>query len=180
MLLLFFLTTYFLATTQEWFMHKYLMHTNTIQSLFNNHILHHKKTKADYSIKNNDSDYICIDMSTVNDLIQAAFLVIINSSILYLLFTPYISIITILLSVTILFTMNILIWNTLHPYVHHLNAYDICNFPKGITSSFINENNIYIKWVVDNHKSHHYNSKGNFNIVFPGADYLFGTYNNKY
>ena len=42
-----------------------------------------------------------------------------------------------------------------------------------------NENNIFSCWIVNNHKAHHYNPRGNFNIIFPGADFIFGTYNTK-
>jgi hypothetical protein len=179
-LILFLITSYLLATTQEWLIHKYLMHSNIITTLHDEHINHHKKTKKDYSITYYDSDYICVNMTSINDIIQAIILIFINSYILYSLFTPYVSIFAIILTVTILFTINILIWNTLHPYVHNLDPYTVCNFPKGLYESLINKNNIYVNWAINNHKSHHYNSKGNFNIVFPGADYLFGTYNNKY
>ena len=37
------------------------------------------------------------------------------------------------------------------------------------------EKNMIIKWFIKNHKNHHDNKDTNYNIVFPGADYLFGT-----
>jgi hypothetical protein len=34
----------------------------------------------------------------------------------------------------------------------------------------------YTRWMVSNHVGHHVvRGRGNFNIVFPGPDYLFGT-----
>ena len=38
-------------------------------------------------------------------------------------------------------------------------------------------NTPYVKWLIANHQEHHNHTNSNFNIVFPGADYLFGTYN---
>ena len=38
-------------------------------------------------------------------------------------------------------------------------------------------NTSYIKWLITNHQAHHKYTNSNFNIVFPGADYLFNTYN---
>ena len=52
-----------------------------------------------------------------------------------------------------------------------MDAYEIC-IPKGVPRKYINEDNVYVKWVVNNHRAHHDNSNGNYNIVFPGADFF--------
>ena len=44
------------------------------------------------------------------------------------------------------------------------------------------KNNLYVKWVIDNHILHHVRKehrKGNYNIIFPGADFVLGTYHTK-
>lgn len=178
--LFFFTTSYLMSTIEEWFIHKYLMHNKAILSLYNNHITHHAKTNPDYSINDSNLSYICVDVSSLNDIIQIFFVFSINSGILYVLFNPYISLLTISCTVSALLGINILLWNTYHSYIHKLDGSKICNFPKGLSKNFIdkyfNENNIYVKWIINNHKQHHNNCRTNFNIVFPGGDYLFGTY----
>ena len=68
-----------------------------------------------------------------------------------------------------------------HTHLHHFEPDDICNNSLyGINKKYIDENNPYIKWVLDNHKAHHYykgTEKGNYNIIYPGADYILGTHN---
>jgi len=70
------------------------------------------------------------------------------------------------------------VWNSLHSYVHYLEVGSYCS--TGISLDKIGTNNAYIQWALNNHRAHHYfkgAEKGNFNVVYPGADYFFGTYN---
>ena len=178
MFFLFFLTAYFLATIEEWFIHKYLMHTNIIPELHNNHMTHHKKTKQDLS--SDRDEYICVDVSSIRDVIQIITLTSINSGFLYIIFSPYISTLTIVITSASLLGINILVWNTYHPYIHKMDGSKICNYPKGLSYKYLqNTSNVYTDWVVNNHKIHHKYSAFNFNIVYPGADYLFGTNKSK-
>ena len=168
-IIIFAATVYLLATIQEWALHKYLMHSNTIPSLHNNHILHHKTTNADYSIEDNNPKYVCINIASVNGIIQLAIIYSINTSILYLMFSPMISYTVISWTIITMLSINIILWNQYHSYVHNVEC-DLLRIA-------VNEQNWYVNWLVSNHRMHHTNSKGNYNIVFPGGDYLFGTHN---
>ena len=73
------------------------------------------------------------------------------------------------------------VWNTLHSYIHKLEVNQICkNAVYGVPKEHVNEENPYVKWSLENHKAHHYfkgDEKGNWNVVFPGTDYILGTHN---
>jgi len=75
--------------------------------------------------------------------------------------------------------IHMVIWNTMHSYVHFFDVNKICNV-NGIPKEYIDENNVYVNWSLENHRAHHFyknDEKGNWNVVFPGADYIFGTNN---
>ena len=60
-------------------------------------------------------------------------------------------------------------WDFLHYSFHQISELD----------KFKN-NNLFL-WLFKNHSYHHLvkgETKGNYNIIFPGGDYLFNTYNN--
>jgi len=179
MYLIFITTLYAAFSVQEWLAHKYLMHTHlnikALQKVYANHLRHHNKTKHDYTIENNDPEYICVDLSTLDDFFQYVLLYTVNTGIFYIFFKNELTFTTISIHVHLFLIVNILVWNTFHSYIHGLDAYEICK-PPGIPRRFINEKNIYTRWLIENHKAHHSNPKGNYNIVFPGADYLFGTH----
>ena len=89
----FFATSYFMATFQEWVIHKYLMHNHNtlIKSIYNNHQYHHKIIKSDYSIQSlEDSKYICQNIISIDGLLQFIIILSINTTFLYQLFSPYI------------------------------------------------------------------------------------------
>lgn len=177
----FFITAYLLASIEEWLAHKYIMHTkmkstSIFDNAYINHIKHHKNTNNDYSIKTGNPDYICFEIFSADGIVQSFVVLFTNSSILFVLY-PSISAYVILSTNIFLLVANIFIWNTFHAYIHNMDAYKICS-PSGLPRYYIKENNMYSSWLINNHKCHHTNSKGNFNIVFPGADFIFGTHNN--
>lgn len=178
-MILFFISLYLSATIQEWIFHKYLLHTKTynlIENMYKNHMLHHSNTMSDYRIKNDNSEYICFDFFSIDGIVQSVVIFYINTGFFYVFFHPNISVTIIHLSVAFMLFCNIFIWNTIHSHVHGFDASKICS-PKGISNSnmLLLENNIIINWFIKNHQKHHDNKETNFNIVFPGADYLFGT-----
>ena len=72
----------------------------------------------------------------------------------------------------------IIIWNSMHPYIHNEDASKRCKLY--FSKSYVDKvkNNFYVRWIILNHKLHHIRKgdrKGNYNAVFPGGDYLFGT-----
>jgi len=73
-----------------------------------------------------------------------------------------------------------MLWNTIHPKMHDFKLK--LKLKDGIPEfKGINMNNPMYQWLWYNHAIHHLqkDNKGNYNIVFPGADFLLGTYHNK-
>jgi hypothetical protein len=143
-------------------------------NMFLEHMIHHSSTKEDYTMSDGSSDYICFEVFFEDGLAQMVSVFIINSGFLYVLFYPTISLIVILLSVAFMLCCNVVIWNTVHSYVHGFDASKICSPPR-VSNAIINEQNPIMRWFIQNHRDHHDHKKTNFNIVFPGADYLLGT-----
>ena len=174
-MLLFCVVSYLLASIEEWMFHKY-MHLKLNHSIQKTHMLHHAHSNENYEVLATLSDDICFDIRNYNDLLQFLLFLVGNSAFLNLLF-PDVSIITVTVTTSGLLTFNIFIWNTYHSYIHGLDSYTIC-FLKGIPRKYVPIKNIYADWIIKNHQTHHKYPTGNFNIVFPGADYLFLTYKN--
>jgi len=138
-------------------------------------MLHHKNTQNDYSIINNNPEYICFDVLSIDGIVQLIIVFSINTAFFYMLFHPSISLPIISATVIIMLFINIIVWNTYHAYVHGFDPAIICS-PKGVKRSNIHESNYISGWLISNHRTHHDNKNTNYNIVFPGADFLFGTY----
>ena len=174
---IFFISAYLAASFQEWFAHKYLMHQKSLtflNSLYNNHLLHHKNTLADYTIKNGKTDYICFDLMTIDGMVQTGVVFLLNVGIFSVIFYPHVSLTIISITVCVLLFVNILVWNVVHSYVHGFDSSIICS-PMGVSNRVISEKNPVIKWLSDNHKKHHDKPTTHYNIVFPGADHIMGT-----
>ena len=173
MYIVFLLSAYCLASIEEWLAHKYLMHTNTgfFTNLYKNHQNHHLNTNSDYTMKNGDHQDICHDVSTIDGIWQMVAIIALNTGIFYAIFYKSIPFYAIFSTNAALILLHVFIWNTFHSYIHGFDASKICF---GIPRKYIdNNNNVYVKWMIDNHRAHHDNCKGNFNIAFPFADYLF-------
>merc|ERR1719399_1781036 len=64
-------------------------------------------------------------------------------------------------------------WNTLHGDIHDYYEENDGGFPRVEFLSWLTP---YTRWLVTNHVGHHVvHGEGNYNIVFPGPDYLWGT-----
>ena len=183
-MILFLGCVYLAASLQEWFFHKFLMHHplpwRGFHGLYVKHQFHHSQSKGtdgDYSVRDNPFNYICFDVLSMDGIVQTALVFSINTGFFYMLF-PSLSLWTLATPVAIMLAINIGFWNTIHPLVHGLDPVATC-FPPGLPLS---KENIWIQWWIDNHQRHHDNHQRhhdnpqcNFNIVFPGADYLLGT-----
>jgi hypothetical protein len=164
-MLVFFTVSYLLATTQEWLFHRY-MHIANASQIQKNHQKHHASKEF--------SDDICFDIRNGTDFFQLFLFFMGNNTALGLLFYPSVSLVCISTTSAFLLTFNIFVWNTYHPFIHGLDGFALC-FLKGIPRENVPTLNLYSSWVIENHLNHHLHPNGNFNIVFPGADYLFGT-----
>ena len=66
-----------------------------------------------------------------------------------------------------------LYWQTLHGDIHEYYTDPQSGLKR---ANFLSMESPYTRWVVENHVGHHVlRGKGNYNIVFPGPDYLWGT-----
>ena len=166
-MLLFFAVSYLFATFQEWYFHKY-MHGNSGSTIQKTHQRHH--TNQDDAVTL--ADDICFG---ITDIFQFILFFAGNSAVLALMFYPSVSLITISITSSSFLTFNIFVWNTYHAYIHGSDAFSLCHL-KGIPKEHVpTTGNWYSFWIIENHKTHHMHPNGNFNFVFPGADYLFGT-----
>lgn len=144
-------------------------------SIQKTHMLHHTHTdNTTLQVSVSHSDDICFDIRNVNDSLQLVYFLVGNTSLLSFFF-PSVTVSTVTVTTAGLLAFNIFVWNTYHSYIHGLDSYTIC-FLKGISRKYVPTKNIYANWVIRNHQTHHRFPSGNFNIVFPGADYLFFTY----
>ena len=140
------------------------------------HILHHKNVNSntEFTLKDDTLPGICFD----NKISIILFIIIFI--ITYGLFHRLVSLNVILITCIVYSIYNKMMWNSLHSYVHNIDVYKICdNSVLNISKPYVNENNIYINWIIKNHQAHHYykdKEKGNYNILFPGADYILGTH----
>lgn len=176
---LFFLTcVYWVASFQEWFFHKYWMHRKSyplFDNLYRNHIAHHENTKKDYSMRNGKSDYICVEVFTTDGVIQIGFVFTLNVGFFYAL-DSFFGVGLPLISATVagMLLVNVVVWNTIHPYVHGFDPYTVCS--QGVSQKYLPKKNLVFEWLVDNHRKHHDHRDVHYNIVFPGADYVMGTH----
>lgn len=154
-MLLFFTVSYLFATFQEWYFHKY-MHGSSGSTMQKNHQRHHTTIDLLYEPSSED---ICFDIQNKTDIFQFLLVFTGNTAVLSFMFYPSISLITISITSSSLLTFYILVWNTL----------------KCVPREYVPTVNWYSSCIIDNHQKHHLFPAGNFNIVFPGADYLFGT-----
>lgn len=170
---LFFCTAYLFATVEEWLFHKF-MHLGNTNSIQRNHMIHHLQSSNVIKPTHNYAENICFDFKNWNELSQVILFGFGNSVLLSAIF-PTVSIYTVILTNSGLLAYNILAWNTYHSFIHGFDAFTLCGL-KGIPRKYVPTQNIYSKWVIENHQTHHMYPTGNFNIVFPGADFIFMTY----
>lgn len=65
------------------------------------------------------------------------------------------------------------LWQTLHGDIHEYYT----EYGQGLSrTDALSQDTLYTRWMVSNHVGHHVvKGQGNYNIVFPGPDYLWGT-----
>ena len=191
---LYILLMYWVSSFMEYALHKYIMHCyihipwldkisseNAVirraQDSCHGHRIHHLDVNSDMSLKGGDSHVDELFFHWKPFSITAIFVLILG----------YIMILILGLNITvskhILCTMLIaliggFVWNTIHPAMHNRNDLHVpltLGIPR-IPNDHMNSDNIYYA----NHDMHHQvkgMSKGNYNIVFLGADELLNNNN---
>ena len=154
----------------EWVIHKYIMH-NTEGSfgrfIFgDNHIVHHMQVNSDMTLKEGE-EHVGLYFGVFETLAVSVLFMVVQRIIMY--------IINFDCKITYSFGISLAVglfykflWDFLHYSFHDLT--DDLEINKLIP---------YFYWWVKNHAYHHLvkgEAKGNYNIIVPGADFLFGTY----
>jgi hypothetical protein len=194
-LLFFLILTYIFVSISEWIFHKYIMHELGIIGKFikrtvnvdNGHITHHKKTflnqKLDDTHDNEGLVFNYINLET--------FLLTFTYGLFAIMLWKYTFIkkeISIYLLLVLIVTINVLYiwcWGSIHTSYHHV--YIESNKKQSddsITMSPLpffkpNQSNYLYKYLYKYHTLHHLNkgeNKPNFNVIFPFADFILGTY----
>jgi len=176
------LVTYCMYSLSEHLFHRFVMH-NPNMKFGRNHITHHAHVQKDMSLNTKGTDYAGLEHEglylygwrSFGGMIAGA---IVGSSILIFGFgtAPMPTFILWL----IFPAWQLCCWNSMHAMMHGRCGYTEgqplalpYGFAKWLTNFW------YFSWVVRNHTLHHENKgegKGNFNIVWPGADFFLGTY----
>lgn len=171
---------YLLLSLLEWVIHRYIMHSpNTTLGKY--HILHHKSTNVHTMAITHDerlgeTQNLCMDEYTLYAVVTILpiyffALMRVTKNKIFIFYS--------LMIFGILALFHVLVWNSVHSYMHNEDASKRCKLYINRDKIKQMQNDRYIKWVIRNHVTHHVrkgNNKGNYNIVFPGADYIFGTY----
>lgn len=185
--------TYLILSFGEWFLHKYVQHgdpeklkkifcgklSRTLVAHAEAHLQHHKAINMNmkfvdkyYEGKSPHKGLFFQWFVTLVTFIFYYSLIICIFKFKHLKFLFFISIL-----ISIIFSFC---WNNLHPDMHVSNLRIDIKDGMPNTPKLLSRGRIY-KWLWSNHAIHHLQKgeKGNFNIIFPGADYIFNTYQGK-
>lgn len=169
----------------EYVLHRYVMHGGIGRS-GRDHLIHHRHTDPSMNLIKRETDEYKILGHAENLIItfkEIRIFSCIAAPFTYLFHVLYpvklhIGVLLGLPSVYLLYVW--VLWNSIHPYVHHRSGRDftwMC-LPPDMTSHLA-EHHAWVKWLIENHKKHHRRkgaNKGNFNVTVPGADFIYNTY----
>eukprot|EP00620_Florenciella_sp_RCC1587_P020317 CAMPEP_0182561216 /NCGR_PEP_ID=MMETSP1324-20130603/3743_1 /TAXON_ID=236786 /ORGANISM="Florenciella sp., Strain RCC1587" /LENGTH=285 /DNA_ID=CAMNT_0024773775 /DNA_START=42 /DNA_END=899 /DNA_ORIENTATION=+ len=159
----------------EYCFHRWIMHSTDekfaeYQSL---HITHHVDTERDMTLADDaetDPRHIYFSGKTSQASVAICFAGLQALSIPFDLgFDPLSS----LVASVLVACVHTSYWQTLHGDIHEYYEENPGGAPRFDLLSAVNP---YTRWLITNHVGHHViRGQGNYNIVFPGPDYLFGT-----
>uniref|UniRef100_A0A6C0AVF1 Fatty acid desaturase domain-containing protein n=1 Tax=viral metagenome TaxID=1070528 RepID=A0A6C0AVF1_9ZZZZ len=170
----------------EYIIHRFIMHKpNNLYG--NNHIIHHKHADKNMNLINRETDeYKKLGdgenlIIGLPDTIMLSILTLCFTYIFYIFCPKKINKYFLILLPLIYILYAIIMWNSIHPYIHKKcgRDYTIFSMPCNFTE-YIAKTNSFVKWIIENHTKHHIykgENKGNYNITIPGADFIYNTYN---
>ena len=178
---------YLVGTNIEYIIHRFIMH-NMNNFIGKAHITHHKHTSnKDMSLQNMDTkDYKEIMPNhnlilEIRDVIGGLFLCFFSGYIFNNLYFIKLNLFFLITVQVIWLLYVVFMWNSIHPYIHGKCGREFTYFSLSYDSTeFLAKNIGYIKWLINNHRKHHIykgDKKGNYNIILPGADFIYNTYN---
>ena len=161
---------YLELTIGEVLIHKYIMHNkpdSIIRKLYgDSHVKHHLDVKSDMKLSDNYFEQGLYFSKT--DAFYVAIILFICWYPTFIYFYPKINMTYIIgLSLFMGITYKVL-WDYLHYSFHQLSELES------------KKRNPIFNWLFTNHTLHHLQKgekKGNYNIIFPGGDFILGTYN---
>ena len=174
-----FIVIYMVSSIVEYTVHKYVMHSPffLLNSIYESHIYHHENAASNTNLTlDGDDDNLCLP---IDKCIYMYLIAVFFSYIALLVYPRKVPFLYICLCVLVVILYAVLIWNTYHPLIHGLDGRKICGV-YAISSKNINENSSFAKFIINNHKAHHYfknEKKGNYNITLPFTDFILSNYN---
>jgi hypothetical protein len=177
-----FALTYMVWSVWEYGFHRIAMHAKRFSAadeFFRNynklHILHHAETNGDMTMKEGFEPHgIYFSFKTSAGALLASVASI--AGVAAVLNVPGLSAVTVVGASVIMTLAHGLLWNRLHSDSHAVKLAYADGLPTlwGLPLDYSRPTE---KWLLDNHVGHHdIQAVGNFNIVLPGADHVFGTY----
>lgn len=188
---------YFVFSFTEYGVHKYLMHSSKNEyNMFSiHHWNHHEHTLEDMNLHKSESynssknKYLGLYFTWFYTFL--VFIVGLTEAFLlsYLLNSIKIKVdsLSIIIWVLMFSIYQSSFWNTIHPDIHHIEEnitwYEgIPGWKQGFSYLFsgliVEKDKTLYEWFQKNHRLHHLrkgNSKGNYNVTLPGADWMMGT-----
>jgi hypothetical protein len=135
------------------------------------HLEHHIATNADFTLKQAPNEQVCFEAVSLLPL------TVFNCILFGLLFHKRVKWYVIVVVNVMMSLYAALAWNTFHTFIHSIDL-NICRIG-GLSKEHVHLSNPYVHWAIKNHQAHHHfkgSEKGNYNVVFPGADFAFGTH----
>jgi len=196
-ILLAIIVVYFDLTSLEWLVHKYVMHGydrvnfpvvgKLIENESTSHLAHHHEVLSDMTLDIQNK----IDEEKGKGLFFHHEATALFTVVLYVLITLQFKLFKIDTKATTVFAISLIstigysfLWNNFHSLLHGESEIIIPG-TEGVTNRYQNYvtplvPNFWFEWMMLNHAQHHAvkgKSKGNYNIILPGFDYIMGTYN---
>lgn len=186
---------YLNLTTLEWMVHKYVMHGyerenvpvigSIVAKESRAHWKHHRQVLSDMRLDIED------ESNKHEGLFFQYHATFLFTTILFLLFTAETRLFRIPVGLKTILIMSVVstvgysfLWNNFHSMLHGADNIFIPGkrgVPNWYQEDVINWiPSIWFEWMMLNHAQHHAvkgPSKGNYNIILPGFDYVMGTYN---
>ncbi len=166
------IVTYTVLTVMEWVMHRYILHT--IDPL---HMKHHDITH--HNMKDDNDIGIFFSIFSFRVLVPGVLPALLQMYLFSNFIYPQADIRIFAIIHIVFFFCGILLLNSFHAYVHGWDCPE-SEFGEPCLSNKTFKKLLKwlpcLKFLIENHRTHHETKTSNFSVVFPGADFIFGTY----